>query len=229
MLFNLLIGTLVVAGLVFGVVSLAGSKSVLALREAAVTPMPDDVASTYFLAPRAGGVADPHTVENLGFQPVGAYKMTGGAGPTVIVAWRKTAEDTFLCIYQVTTQQGTQEATDFVSLSQEGGMLTTGSNKGGQLLPSTKRGHYLQTFETFSLSELWKKHEAGLAILKKSVGFVPRQPSGNLHEIIAASIHEQVAAVQQIPLWKLKLPFWYFVRQNVRHNKSIKKLYGDLA
>ncbi|MEQ8209310.1 MAG: hypothetical protein RH917_05710 [Lacipirellulaceae bacterium] len=229
MLVNLLIGILVVGILVFAVVSVAGSKSVLALREATVTPMPDDVASTYFLPPRAGGVADPLTVENLGFQPVGAYKMTGGAGPTVIVAWRKPEEDTFLCIYQVTVQETTQEATDYVTLSQEGGMLTTGSNKGGQLLPSSKRGHYLQTFETFSLSELWKKHEAGLATLKKSTGFVPRHPAGKLHEIIAESIHQQVAAVEQIPLWKLKLPFWFFIRQNVRHNKSIKKLYGDLA
>ncbi|QDS97481.1 hypothetical protein [Adhaeretor mobilis] len=223
MLWTTLVGGLLLTLLILGAVVFAGSKSVISMGNVSLTALPDNIASGYFLPLKSGGLIDPLLVKSLGFEPVGAYDMAGGPAPTLIVAWRKPEEDTFFCVYQVADQK----VTDYITLSQDG-MLTTGSNKGGQLLP-VKEGHYIQTFETVAITELWRKHEGALKLLAQRAAFTPRTPSGKFPDILERSVREQVAAVKELPMWPAYMPYWFFVRQNMRHDKSIKKLYPELS
>jgi hypothetical protein len=101
--------------------------------------------------------------------------------------------------------------------------LTSGTSKDGQLFPA-RAGGWKQSFPVSSASELWSRHKDALEYLSEVAGFQPAKGTRDLPDEFVRAMRSESEHVRSIPLWPLRIPYWYFVRRNVRHGKSIRQL-----
>ena len=138
----------------------------------------------------------------------------GGRSPRV-VAWTRSGERTYLCVYLVAN---VPPQIDFITIF-ERGSLTTGKSKDGQLLPNGP-DRFLQTFAA-TTAVLWRRHEAGLKVLGAKRGLLPLATAGSLEQDFSDAVKMQASYIRSLPLWPLRIPYWYFVRRHLRHEKPV--------
>ena len=205
--------------LVWILISVFGSQSVLSLGDAGLEPLGDEEARECLTSVISQGVVDTQWAADHDFQPTGAYTATNLPGEIKVVVWTRANEPTYLCVYVIPEMDAEM---DFVTVCDEK-ILTTGTTKDGQLLPNTPES-WLQTFSRSSASELWSRHQDALNYLSDVASFQPDKCTPNLQDHFACAMRRQAEHVRSLRLWPLRMPYWYFVRRNTRHNKSIRQL-----
>lgn len=170
-----------------------------------------------------------------GFESRGIFRTTGGQiGAPYVVVWQRGSERTYLCIYVLTrVPMGMNRripagasinlaiGTNFVTVFQNG-MLSTGGSRDGQLLPP-RPGRFIQTFSAADANELWGFHQAGLDFLREANGQVADKAVVDFREDFVGNTRAHMAYIRSLPLWFLRLPYWYFVRRFSMHNKSVRE------
>lgn len=206
---------LAVAAGVWILVVVAGSLPILALDRAALEPLDTKQAEGLLAKVVSAGVVDTAWIATHNFEPTGTYRVTNMAGAPRVVAWTRSGERTYLCVYLVANLP---PQIDFMTIF-ERGSLATGKSKDGQLLPNGP-DRFLQTF-TATTAVLWRRHEAGLKVLGAKRGLLPLATAGSLEQDFSDAMKMQASYIRSLPLWPLRIPYWYFVRRHLRHEKPV--------
>jgi hypothetical protein len=159
---------------------------------------------------------------NNGFEFEGCYKVLMGQSAASMVVWRRSDRPTVLCFYLITVGTKQKTATDIVTDFADYISLTSNNSRDAQFSPA-RPGRYMQTFSPVTLDELWAKHieaenylmDAGRAQLVQKEFIIEKE--------FIDSCRRQNAYTRSIPLWYLKGAYWYLIRRNIRHNKSVKQ------
>jgi hypothetical protein len=210
-----IVATLWVLPIVCGIITMRS------LVKAELELLPPDEARDCVASTLACGIVDPQWLSSCQFEPLGAYRVTHAVLQPRLVAWRRADERTYLCVHIV----GERRAMEFVSILGDQS-LTTGNSKDEQMTPGPPR-HWKQTFSVSHASQLWIHHDSALQWLIQRTGMKPDDRGTSLEEDFRKSISEESAYIRSLPLWPLRIPYWYLVVRHRRHNKSIQKLAGD--
>jgi hypothetical protein len=200
-------------------VSISGSWPILILGKATLQPLDEQKARACMGTALSGGGVDLLWVEEHGFEPTGAFHITNAAGLADMVAWTKTGESTYLCVQVIAK---TTTVIEFVTTDVEGSLTTTNA-KDAQLFPNRPDG-WQQQFSIAGASELWILHQEALEYLGQVAGFHPADQTGDLREDFARGMRSACQYVRSIPLWPLRVPYWYAWRRVARRNKSVRQL-----
>ncbi|QDT67508.1 hypothetical protein MalM25_04070 [Planctomycetes bacterium MalM25] len=192
----------------------------MAIWKATVHPLSGETARTSLQLVLRGGQLSGEWAEQVGFRPEGVYEIRSSLMKPVMVAWRSDQERTYLVAYLV---NGAPLNFDIVSMLQGDGALTTGTTGDGHLLP-VGPDTYMQTFDAPQVETLWRRHREGLDYLASTKNRRVETAPGDLVEDFLSSLRSQAAHVRSIPLWGLRIPFWYLTRRTSRHNKSLEQL-----
>ena len=201
------------------VVSASGSLSIIFMVHSRLEPLGDEEARKCLERVMSLSGIDTQWAAAHGFQPAGAYRATHLLGSPKVVAWTREDEPTYLCVYLLFD---TRTEMDFVTVCDEK-ILTTGTTKDAQLLP-TAPGSWQQSFSPAGISELWSRHQDASKYLSEVTDFRPAKYTPNLQDDFTRAMRSDARHVRSLPLWPLRMPYWYFVRRNLRHNKSVRQL-----
>jgi hypothetical protein len=208
------VGALALAWLVL---SVSGSWPVLSMSHARLEPLGDKEARSCLETVLALGAVDTQWAAAHHFQPAGAYRATHLAAK--VVAWTQEGEPSYLCVYLIFNAR---TETEFITVCGEK-VLATGRTKDTHLFP-TPRGSWQQSFSTSSIGELWSLHLEASKYLSEITDFRPAKYAPNLQDDFTRAMRREAEHVRSLPLWPLRIPYWYFVRRNALHNKSIRQL-----
>ncbi|HID75814.1 MAG TPA: hypothetical protein EYP56_07435 [Planctomycetaceae bacterium] len=201
-------------------ISVIGSLVVFTFSRVKLEPFEDDDEARGCLRTMLGrGMVDGQWLHSHNFHRVGVYRVRNLLGSPALAAWQREGEATYLCLYLIA---GPRVEMDVVTVFDDRG-LTTGTTKDGQLLPA-RPGSWVQTFSVSTAEELWNHHVAGLEYIFETTGLRPGEPKRSLEEDFVRAIVGQGEYIRSLPLWPLRIPIWYFLRRNVRHNKTIRQL-----
>ena len=202
-------------------ISFMGSMPVLSMHKAHLTPLDDDEARQILSLVIDEGLLDMAWAKAHNFRPTGAYHVEHIPGNIKMVALTRGDEATYFAAYVVAT---THTALDLVSVHGDAGnTLTTGTTKDGRLLP-TPPGNWLQSFTAQSIDQLWDRHQEGLQYLISTGGLPAKPAAANLTKHFSSALQGQAKHIRSFTLWPLRVPYWYFIRRNTRHDKPIQQL-----
>jgi hypothetical protein len=159
---------------------------------------------------------------NNGFEFEGCYKVQMGQSVASMAVWRSSDRPTVLCFYIISVGTKQSTATDMVTDFADQISLTSNNNKAAQFSP-WRPGRYQQTFSPVTLDELWAKHIEAENYLMDTGGSQLVQKEFNLEKEFFDSCRRQNAYIRSIPFWYLKGAYWYFIRKNIWHNKSVRQ------
>ncbi len=214
--------SIVIPAVLWGLIAVAGAAPVFSFENIRLSDVSNEEGRGILTSVYAcTSVLDSDELREKGFVPLGVYRAEGLTGQPNIVAWERTGEATWLCGYLLPDRSC---QLDLVSLL-AGSMLTTGTTKDGQMFP-TSAGGYVQTFDIESFVEFLDHHQKGLAWLSSSHGLVPDR-STDFADAFEDSISKQGRFIRSLPLWIVRIPWWYFTRRDARHNRSVQQLYGE--
>ncbi|MBN1343716.1 MAG: hypothetical protein JXQ73_13595 [Phycisphaerae bacterium] len=137
--------------------------------------------------------------------------------PGFVAAWGLPGTGRFFCMY---CQQG-RYVTEFMSTFSNGLDLTTTNNRESFTMPRPP-GSYLQSFSVDSIDELWERHLDTEAYVmdEARVRLVPLK--GSFESFFLGEVRRQAAYVRTIPLWPVKMWYWYF-RRGRRHGTTLQE------
>jgi hypothetical protein len=168
--------------------------------------------------------ARPHNtwaVEN-GFTFAGCYKVRVAQAVASMAVWSRSDRPTILSFYIIRVGSkktiSTDLSTDFADMIS----LTSNNSRAAQFSP-WRPGRYQQTFSPVTLDQLWAKHIEAENYLMDAGGAQLVQKEFNMEKEIIDSCRRQNAYTRSIPFWYLKGAYWFFIRKNIRHNKSVKQ------
>lgn len=214
---ELLIGVLAVAAfLIFGI---AGAVVVMVgrmvRRGIALTAAKEEECPRDFAA---AGEIDTWA-QAQGFDRAGCY-IAHLLSPSFVAAWKHRARPTYLCMYGVQHAY----AYEFVTVFANDRTLTTANTPDAQLLPRPD-GYYLQSFSKLPLDDLLTQHAAAEHYLMQQ-GRLTEQPlSYDFEQYLSHGLSRQMAYVQSIPLWQIRGGYWFLVRKDRYHGKTIEELH----
>jgi hypothetical protein len=157
--------------------------------------------------------------ETQGFEHVGCY-IAHLLSPSFLAAWRHRERPTYLCLYGV---QGAYHH-EFVTLFEGGHLLTTASTPDSQLLPHPD-GYYVQSFNGLSLDELLTRHAAAEYFLLHEGRLQQAPIARTFEDDISLALARQLAYIRHIPLWWLRGGYWFLVRKDSLHGKTLEQLH----
>ena len=82
----------------------------------------------------------------------------------------------------------------------------------------------MQTFGVADAEELWGHHQEALDYLSSTHGLTPISNDNTLQDDLSSALAAQAAFIRSLPLWWLRIPYWFFVRRLTRHNKPVSEL-----
>jgi hypothetical protein len=205
-------------------ISLIGALPVLLLSNVELTELDDIAARPMLEKALKQGSLESLWLATHDFEPQGVFQAKGQAGNPHFVVWRRTAERTYLCIYVFLDIRPRIE-TDLITIF-EFGELTTGTTKDCIAVPGSTE-YWGQSFSVSNVAELWKHHQESLDYLAVRMGRWPSTQDVGFREDLVHSLRGQTAAIRSVPLWFLRLPYWYFVRRFRLHGKSIREQLED--
>lgn len=211
----ILAGVAAVAAFFYFAVVAAGTASIKAIRRGTLRRLPDESAQP--LAEQAGASVSVDWLDEQGFDFVGAFKLDGAGTAPLLVVWKHVASRIYLVVYIL--PNGTQFI-DIVSVLDEDTGVTTSTTKDGHLMPG-RQGTYKQSFSGLSVPQLWQRHLEAEQYVASQHGLKPGDTERPFEEELMTAVHKQIDYVTSLPLWPLRIPWWYFVRRNVRHNRPI--------
>jgi hypothetical protein len=154
-----------------------------------------------------------------GFELLGCW-VAQLTGPSFIAAWKHHSRPTYLCMYGIQHVY----AYEFVSVFAGDYVLTTANTPDSQLLPRPD-GYYLQSFNKISLDELLTRHAAAELFLMQQGRLIAEPIDARFEDQIQAALARQMAYVKTVPLWWMKGSYWFLIRKDRLHNKTIEELH----
>jgi len=156
------------------------------------------------------------------FSPEVLFNLRSNLGGkvTVVGVWRSQNGQDFLCNF--TAPQLTY--TEFVTTLGEDSDLTTSSAKLAMMLPTAPQ-RYVQTFNRLPLDDLFQRHNQGLEHIRNCRQLAPIHRVESADRLFAESIRSQVSHIRSLPLWQLRSTWWYWMRRNLLHKKTIAERY----
>jgi hypothetical protein len=211
---------LVVGAVAFAwlMISVSGSWPIFLAAKMTLEPLGEQQTRECLAIAMSPDIVDPQWAAEEAFEPTGAYTVTHMAGLARAVAWTKVDESTYLMVYLIGSAGISME---FVTVCGEN-VLETSSKKDAQLFPWPP-GSYQQSFST-STSELWRRHQEAIQYLSQVSDFRPSNSPPDLGVEFARGLKQQAHYVRSLPFWPLRVSYWYFVRRNFRHNKTVRQL-----
>ncbi|MEL7334902.1 MAG: hypothetical protein AAFN70_01735, partial [Planctomycetota bacterium] len=190
-------------------------------RKMRLVPM-NDAASAFFLQ-RMQASAQTDSVR-WGFanqlQPVGAFHVMDAGQKVDFVAWQIPDQSTWMVTYLI------NDSIVMVDLTSEVGPynVTTCTRQDSHMLipPATS---FLQSFSNLDTQNLYLRHQEAVNYIQSQSGVSISPTTQDFAQSFLAANLKTLETSQSLPLWWLRIPYWYFVRQNVRHNKPIATLY----
>jgi len=200
--------------------SFIGFIVISSLQNSRLEYLHDNVAASYLAKTFQEGIVSQDWATEFGFEPMGAYKVVGSPGDSQIVAWSKLDEATYLCVYFV---QGSPSSFDFVT-RWENGFLATGKSRDAQIVPGPENS-WSQSFTVETARENWQRHHEAQKFLElENPNLRRKQP--DLENDFSEFMISQSRYVNSLFLWPLRIPYWFYVRRYLRHNKSVQQLSG---
>jgi hypothetical protein len=108
----------------------------------------------------------------------------------------------------------------FISPYSESMSLTTTTDKQAPALPRPVEA-LLQTFVGFSPDALFRWHLQTLRSIETRLGMVPACPDPTLMDFLIRASRQQARYVRQQRAWKIRGPWWYYVRRPLSLNKPL--------
>lgn len=149
------------------------------------------------------------------------YWARAGLHRLFMAVWQRTDRPTFLCTYLVPTQSGFTNVTDIVTEFANGISLTTANSRDAQFHPKPPKAYH-QTFSRINLDEQWRRHVEMENFLMDAGGAELVYTEVRFEQCFTDDVREEIRYIRNIPYWYLLGAYWYFVRKNLWHNKSIK-------
>ena len=201
---DIVLGILVVAAVMWGSIVFVSFAQSLSFKQSKLKPLDNDTPPDQSHIWAAGS----------GFEFVGNFRH----GSVYIAGWEHTKRPSFFCEYRIQQKMFYDMVTTFADEMS----LTTGSTKEGNLTPKPP-GHYHQTFSNLSLEQLWEKHVEAENYLVEKAGVKPPDVVLTFEDEITTAVQKELAYHKTIPLYHFRVPWWYFVRRNRLHNKTIRQ------
>ena len=155
-----------------------------------------------------------------GFELNSQFDFDGlvGAGELklAVEGWYLASRKLFLMHYHVQNKF----YFEFIS-GMEGGYSLTSSKSADSLTLPFPPKVFTQVFEKASLDELLQEHEKALAYFEERFGVKPTDPDHPLQDLIIHSMKTQMAYVQSLPLWQLRIGWWHMSRRHNLRNRSV--------
>jgi hypothetical protein len=202
------------------VISMSGALPLLMLSRVDLEELPAEEAREWLTKVFSRGFVEPQWLAEQGFEPLSVYKVTSQIADPHMVVWQRDRDRTYLCAYLLLGHAG---PTDIVTEFEDGG-LTTGASKDGLLVPP-RPGHWMQAFSVANVKEQWRHHEEGLKFLQEATGQTASRREVNFPSAFVDAIRAQVAYVRSLPLWFLRIPYWYVVRRYGLFGKPVRKQF----
>jgi hypothetical protein len=204
------------------VISAAGALPLLMLAKVNMVKLEADAARPWLQKVIRLGVVEPQWLSDQRFEPRGVYQAPGQVGDPHFVVWQRAGERSYICVYIVMKNR---VEIDLITMFDNGG-LTTGTTKDGLTIPG-RPGHWMQAFPVRVVDQLWKYHEDALAFLKQTTGQRPSTQAIDFADEFMTSVRGHVAYVRTIPLWFLRIPYWYFVRRTRLNRQTVQQQYEN--
>ncbi len=168
--------------------------------------------------------ARPHNTwaVNNGFVFAGCYKIKIAQAVVDMAVWRRNDRPTVLSLYIVRMGNRKNISTDIMTDFADMISVTSNNSRSAQFSP-WRPGRYQQTFSPVTLDELWAKHLEAENYLMDTGDAQLVQKEFRIEEEVIDSCRRQNAYLRSIPFWYLKGAYWFFIRKNMLHNKSIKQ------
>ena len=145
------------------------------------------------------------------------YWVRTGFQRLFMAVWQRTDRPTFLCTYLVSNQSITDIVTEFA----KGISLTTANSKAAQFHPKPPKAYH-QTFSRINLDEQWHRH-IEMENFLMDVGYAELAYTEiQFEKYFVDAVRKENRYIRGMPYWYLLGAYWYFVRTNFWHNKSIK-------
>lgn len=158
-----------------------------------------------------------------GYQWVGCFRFQAGMNPkTIVLAWQKPGLASYFCVYYIMKQQ----AYDLVTGYKNDISLTTGSHEGSMLFP-LRPFHFQQSRTKVGLDELLRAHMESDQYLRSRLRAEDQPYSGPLDEPFTEAVRGQAAYVRSIPVWWLRVLWWYAVK-GFKNNRLVEQQFPDL-
>jgi hypothetical protein len=211
--------TLLFVAAIWAIISAAGALPIIMLAKMDLKLVDDDKARRLLRLVLTHKNMTPNWIGTHGFSPLGVFEITGTIGSPYVVAWQRAREKTYLCIYVI--QQQTK-GIDFVTVFEHGG-LTTANTKDTHAAPP-RPDRWVQSFQC-DIARQWEHHAAALDFLKQAIGATPSRQETDFRDAFVGNVRAHAKYVRSLPLWFLRMPYWYFVRRNLRHNKPVREQF----
>lgn len=157
--------------------------------------------------------------EEQGFEFDGLYVFRVIGTAVRIMAWRLPHEPTWLCL---NIPPGRPVMPEFTTVLNGTGGVTTGASRDGLLLPLPE-GQYQQAFIGADLRDLWQRHRDAVRWLVQSRGAEVRSDNESFVDGFGAALVSQSHHATSLPLWPLRMPYWFYVRRRRMANKSVRE------
>ncbi len=139
---------------------------------------------------------------------------------TVFAVWKSQSGCDYLC----NVKAPALTYTEFVTTLGEDSDLTTSNAKLAMMLPTAPQ-RYVQAFNRLGLEELFQRHNQGLEHLRSCRQLAPIHLAKPADRLIAESVRSQVGHIRSLPLWQFRSTWWYWMRRNLLHKKTIAQRY----
>lgn len=140
----------------------------------------------------------------------------------LIYAWKSNIHRCFLASYVLLQGDTRIAATDFVTGFQDEFSLTTNNHGDGRAFPKHP-ATYAQCFANASIDEIWRRHKEAEQYLVGFGGVRAIQQLPDFQPAFQRAIRDQMNYLQSFLLWKLRIPYWYFVYRKRWRNISIEE------
>lgn len=218
-------GLMVFATMYFGIMSVVVNPLlILTLRRLSEPEKLMEVVENGPEVMSAGGHYDAvrHWVQDHEFSPemLIHFRCELGGKATVFAVWRSQSGHDFLCDVKAPALT----YTEFVTTLGEDSDLTTSNAKLAMMLPTAPH-RYVQAFSRLPLDDLFQRHIQGLEHLRNSIHLAPIQLAKPADRLVAESVRSQANHIRSLPLWQLRSTWWYWMRRNLLHKKTIAERY----
>jgi hypothetical protein len=164
------------------------------------------------------GLADESLLAANGFARDGVYRVRNSEGESQIIVWQHVRERTQLRVYLV---HGRRLAMDVLTAFRVG-QLRTSSDRNAQLIPPPPHG-WIQSFGVTNASDLLALHKSAVECLRDATGQTPAEGPRDFATHFPKAMREFADFATSLVFWRLRLPYWFFMRRNLLHGKSVKQ------
>ncbi|MEZ6241895.1 MAG: hypothetical protein R3B57_02530 [Phycisphaerales bacterium] len=155
---------------------------------------------------------------------VGSFSFMAPNCPTMtVLAWSDLDSGSYLVVYCTPSGLVHEFRTAF-----EGGVsVRTSQSKDGSMFPG-EFGLFWQSFPGDDVEALFRRHIEAAGFVERSLLIRITRPETTFRQMKLADARRQIAYIHSRPMWKYRLPWWYFTRSR-RCNRTIMVQFPKLG